>query len=420
MNYLMDPAHASLDGWEIMLLRTAQKISLTEPQYELISGRYETLQTTLSAGNDPLLQGAHILVQGSVRLKTALKPAPEASDELATIDADAVVWLPNAGNADAASVLQAIHRRFRDGTRVETPIKPLRRGIRIIYADEDPGFHIDVTPARCAPGNGNVNGEGMLQVPDRELGWKPSSPVPYSQWLEVTAAQEIQLVKMTALAKREAEYAEASQEPIPDYGEYIDPNPLRATIKLLKRHRDNWAIRTGKVSVRPISAVITTLAAKAYEQIAVESRARPLRPVEAIMQIVERMRTFVIHDGSQFAVPNPKDNGENFAEKWNRPNGEGAAYIAAFSEWHESAVAASRLGLVDFSSARAFAEAMDESFGVGNAFVEATVRELPGNWNLPGRAPGITGNSVRLGALIGGGAASAKSQASIRPVDRLG
>lgn len=420
MNQLSHSDPTQLDSWEMVLLRTAQQISLSESQYALISDRYESLQRILSAADNPLLQDAHIFVQGSIRLKTTLKPAPEAVDEMATVDADAIVWLPNAGDADATTVLKAIQERFRDGVRVEAPIKPLRRGIRIIYADENPGFHIDVTPARSAPGNGDANGEGKLQVPDRDLGWKASSPIPYSQWLEIVAAQEIQLIGLEALTERHVVFAEASQEPIPNYADYIDGNPLRAAIKLLKRHRDEWAIRTGEVAVRPISAVITTLAAAAYAEIASESRQHPYRPVEAIMQIVSRMPKFIDRIGGDYFVFNPMDRGENFAEKWNRPNGEGAAYRQAFAGWHAAAQKDMRMGLRDFGSAAAFAEAMDESFGVGRTFLDAALRDLPSNWNLPGRAAGVTANSIRLGALVGGSAASGRSQATIKPVDRLG
>lgn len=420
MNQLSNSNPAQLDSWEMVLLRTAHQISLSEPHYKLISSRYETLQQILSAADNPLLQDAHIFVQGSIRLKTALKPAPEATDEMATVDADAVVWLPNADNADAASVLRAIQERFHEGARVQVPIEPLRRGIRIVYADENPGFHIDVTPARSAPGNNRGNGEGKLQVPDRDLGWKASSPILYSQWLEGAAAMEIQLIGEAALNSRHVIFAEASQEPIPDYDDYIDGNPLRASIKLLKRHRDEWAIREDRVSVRPISAIITTLATNAYAEIAAESRQRPYRPVEAIMEIVARIPKFITRLGNDCFVFNPTDAGENFAEKWNRPNGEGTGYRRAFDEWHVAALKDIRMGLRDFGSVLAFATAMNESFGVGNTFVEEAVRELPSNWNLPGRAAGVTANSVRLGALLGGSAASSRSQAAIKPVDRLG
>src|SRR5690606_36108278 len=105
----------------------------------------------------------------------------------------------------------------------------------------------------------------------------------------------------------------------------------RATIKLLKRHRDEWAIRTTNEDYRPISAVITTLATHAYLDVAKESHLKPLRPLDAILEIVRRMPQHIKYKGDDCLVCNPLDNGENFSEKWNRPS-EGQYYRDAFNE----------------------------------------------------------------------------------------
>jgi len=251
-----------LQSWELLLLRATHEMSLTAPQYKTIEDRYATLQEILAASNHPLLQGAHVFVQGSIELRTTIKPVPGAKGAMGTIDADAVVWLPNATNASASEVLRVIEERFREGTRVDAPIVQLRRGIRIEYADEKPGFHIDITPARCAPGNADCNGVGALQVPDRELGWKASSPREYSAWLQGVSKMRISVQGLDLLKGRGIVLDEASQDPLPAYGDYIDGNPLRASIKLLKRHRDVWALRYRREDERPISAIITTLATR--------------------------------------------------------------------------------------------------------------------------------------------------------------
>lgn len=180
-------------SWEDFLLRAAREISLTEPQYEVIDKRYSVLQDILSASDNPLLAEAHIFVQGSMRLKTTIKPVSGAPDDLDTIDADAIIWLPYAQGASAHEVLEAINDRFVQGSRVQKDIKPLRRGIRIVYADESPGFHIDITPARAVIGNAEEKGLGRLEVPDRVTGWKASSPIPYSDWLSSASMQRITL-----------------------------------------------------------------------------------------------------------------------------------------------------------------------------------------------------------------------------------
>lgn len=409
-----------IESWELMLLKAASNISLSIPQYEKITKRYEHLQKILDAATEPLLQGAHIFVQGSIELKTTVKPAPEAKNDMATIDADAIVWLPNAIGASATEVLKVIQQRFVEGSRVETPIQQLRRGIRIVYADENPGFHIDVTPARCVTDNKSIKGHGCLEVPDRETGWKCSSPRDYSKWLKVIADMQIQIQLTERLAKNVVIMDSVTQDPIPLYDEYIEHNPLRATIKLLKRHRDEWAILNKKEAVRPISAIITTLAAHAYQQVVIESNHRSLRPIEAIIKIIEYMPQFIKHYQGEYAVLNPKDAGENFAEKWNRPNGDGLKYRLAFNAWHTDILDSVMLGLNDFGSKILFEQAVSERFGITKSFINEVTRQLPRNWTLPGRSAGITLNSLSLSALSGVSIETHATQDDIQPVGRLG
>jgi hypothetical protein len=409
-------------SWEYLLLRAANNISLTPSQYKVIEDRYSQLQKVLDASTNPLLSGAHIFPQGSMRLKTTINPVSGAPKDLGTIDADAIIWLPHAANADAMTVLNAIEERFREGSRVKSDIVQLRRGIRIEYADENPGFHIDVTPARNAWGNYHVDGYGKLEVPDREIGWKASSPISYADWLDDASQQEISLEHfhkaIAANRSGDVVFDSATQEPLPTYQDYGSMDPLRATVKLLKRHRDEWAIETRNEDHRPISAVITTLATHAYLKVVEESQWEPLRPIDAILKIVEKMSDYVRYVGGEYQVLNPKDRGENFSEKWNRPD-EGHKYRQAFANWHASAVVSFQLGLQSHDSADAFARAMEASFGIGQKIINDVNREIPGNWTMPGRKIGMTRNAVSLGALSGS-ASHASTQSNVKPVERLG
>ena len=258
-------------SWEYFLLRAARKISLSAAQYSVIDARYSQLEKILSAADDPLLADAHIFPQGSMRLQTTINPVPGAPADLGTIDADAIVWLPHARGIDARTVLEVIERRFQEGSRVQEDIQRLRRGVRIVYADENPGFHIDVTPARPCHHNEQSDGLGMLEVPDREHGWKASSPIPYADWLHDASKQDIMLEHVVEFNKSHAAMDSATQAPLPEYKEYQKDDPLRASIKLMKRHRDEWAIRTKNEGYRPISAVITTLATHAYLDVVAQS-----------------------------------------------------------------------------------------------------------------------------------------------------
>lgn len=415
------PEETRLQGWEATLFQAAHAISLPQAFYETITKRYNTLEEILQAADDPLLQRAHVFPQGSIRLRTAIKPAPGAKGELETVDADAVIWLDSADHAQPGEVLEAIETRFQEGSRVQAPIQQLRRGIRIVYADEKPGFHIDVTPARNTVANTQAEGHGALMVPDREQGWKASSPIAYSDWLERVSALSLRVMDMDAMNFREGVLAKATQEDMPAYGEYIDANVLRASVKLLKRHRDLWALRNPSLmDYRPISAVLTTLAGRAYEKMVQQAAVRPdMRPLEAVLQLIRWMPTFIEGGPGTWWVRNPVDPAENFAEKWNRL-GTGQIYRQAFDDWHGDALAAFQLGMREMGSLNEFKEAFSKSFGTSGAFIDNVVRDFPRSWNLPGVPLGMTTGSLLLEALSGSAVAGTSSQSHIPTPGRLG
>lgn len=412
---------SQVNSWEKMLLEASKKISLSQAQYDLIESRYSQLQKVLDSAQDYCLSGAHIFIQGSIGLKTTVKPAPEARGSMATIDADAVVLLPNASNCSAIYVLNAIKKLFKDESAVKAELVELRRGIRIIYADENPGFHIDITPAIKVNGNQEESGYGKLLVPDREDGWKASAPRSYSRWLENVSNEKIVMISesvitMDSLTGNER-FAKSTMDPIPEYQEYSDSHPLGATIKLLKRHRDRWAIRSSSEEYRPISAVLTTLATKAYYQIALRSVEKPMRPIDVMFSIVSEMASHVDYNNNEYQVLNPCDEGENFAEKWNRVSGEGDKYKTAFYQWHADAITDIALGLSDWGTQQQFEQEVSDKFGVPQSMLKEISKKFGTSWTLPGRKSGETYNKAVLGAF---GMLSGISQSNAGTVERLG
>ena len=415
---LYEKVGTRFNSWELLLLMAAEDISLSENQYQTIEERYAYLKEIMDASDDPLLQGAHIFVQGSIGLRTTVLPSKEAEGFMKTIDADAVVLLPHAGKASALEVLNSIKNRFTDGSRVSAPIQELRRGVRIVYADENPGFHIDITPARCAAGNTECDGSGNLEVPDRYIGWKCSSPKDYSDWLDQVCLKRIQfsMAAMDSISIREA----ASQDSLPEFRDYKSSSPLQAAIKLLKRHRDEWAIQTGNEDYRPISAIITTLAAQAYNLLAENENDNAGPYLNIILGIIDLMPDFIGQHSGYYYVLNPCDKNENFAEKWNRPK-EGVEYKKAFYDWHQSANADFRLGLAEFDSNSAFKLELMAKFGIRNSVYDSFLQKMPKNWTLPGRAANVTGNTLALGLLTGiVNEDDNQGQEGITPPERLG
>ena len=115
------------------------------------------------------------------------------------------------------------------------------------------------------------------------------------------------------------------------------------------------------------------------------------------------------------------DKGENFAEKWNRPNGEGESYQKAFFVWHSQALESVQIGLYDLENQKNFEDRLIESFGVPRAFIQEQIRNVPDrSWTLPGRNSNVSLNTISLGALAGTSSTAASVHTSTEPVGRLG
>ena len=108
--------------------------------------------------------------------------------------------------------------------------------------------------------------------------------------------------------------------------------PLQRAIQLLKRHRDIM-FQDRDEKEKPISIIITTVAAQLYQE---EDNV-----FDALKNILENAPQYIrsnMHNG-QFFIENPSYAGENFADKWNKH----PERARAFFDWLRQA----QLDLVD-------------------------------------------------------------------------
>lgn len=224
--------------------------------------------------------------------------------------------------------------------------KPLREGRRcwtLNYAD-GAQFHMDVVPA--LPNGHDVRvlfeSKGLdasragtaIAITDNERfgyhditnDWPRSNPRGYLDWFKG---------RMRAVLEKRrralAEAVKASVEAIPDYKVHT---PLQSSIMILKRHRDIMYVKD-ELNCCPISIIITTLAAHAYqgeEEIA-----------DALLSILSGMEAYITRDARGRAViANPSDPLENFADKWEEfPERERAFYAWLRQAQRDFAYAAS-------------------------------------------------------------------------------
>jgi hypothetical protein len=133
------------------------------------------------------------------------------------------------------------------------------------------------------------------EISDR---WQRSNPKGYAEWFRERMGPPFERRRRML-----AEKMRASVEEIP---EYRVRTPLQAAIMILKRHRDGmFADRRDE---RPISIILTTLAAHAYNGEEAIS--------DSLVSILHRMTEFIENDGQRLIIRNPTDPLENFADKW--------------------------------------------------------------------------------------------------------
>jgi len=284
-----------------MLELLCQSMELTATQYQEAQAKYEAVSNWLADSDDPRLASGLIFPQGSMRLGTTVKPL--GRDEF---DIDLVSQLGYAQTDSPNEVYGAIGSRLSANGTYKALLERKNRCWRLNYA-ESSGLHMDITPAIR---NVICTNDGLL-VPDRELSdWSPSNPAGYADWFEERAKLRPTMLFVEGVTLR------ADIAPLPEQIQL--KGPLKRIVQLCKRHRDLMFV-DDNTGAAPISIVLTTLAAHAYERLA--RTARFNNEYELVAAVIRAMPDFIKIDESSgqpiYVIDNPTTDGENFAERWN-------------------------------------------------------------------------------------------------------
>ena len=313
-----------------------EKIELPDSAYIKARERYEDLGDWLSrkestiAGYDP-----HIFPQGSFRLGTAIRPLDESEE----YDLDLACNLRTGilKRTHTQSQLKALVgdelEVYRAARSIQEKLKPKHRCWRLEYQDHL-SFHMDIVP--CIPAEEerkqyllesmrksgfddfvatSVAGDAVSITDDRHArfhticeDWNPSNPAGYAKWFEDRTNP-----KRTRMLLSKAQVDE-----VPFYRYKL---PLQRVVQLLKRHRDSWS--KDNPESKPISIIISTLAARAYSG--------ETDIAEALLNILSRMGRFV--NDAKPRIPNPINHGEDFADRWYREDSQHLYLEQNFWSW---------------------------------------------------------------------------------------
>lgn len=327
-----------------LLESIAQDLDISPSKYEEAVSRYRAVGEWLDAEGSALAPyRPQIYPQGSFRLGTVVRPVSGGKE--ADYDIDLVCHLSiKKATVSPRQLKHMIGDRLKEHGKYAKMLDDERRRCWTLeYAEADGiGFHLDALPAIPEDDGGRMT-LAIAGAPDQyaahaiaiteRLGngdyiWVEggSNPFGYAQWFDDLNSGA--RVRVAPVQKRRIVEAHqriyASVDAVPDA---LVRTPLQRAIQVLKRHRDVRFSGHEWESEKPISMIITTLAALAYDgQMDVASA------IEGILAKIDdyAMSGIIRKHNGKWVVPNPVNPGENFADRWNEP---GSHRAEAFFEW---------------------------------------------------------------------------------------
>lgn len=276
----------------ILLKRVVDEIRITPSMLDKAESSYKAVRQWLIDG----IPDATITPQGSINLGTTIKPVSDIDD----YDIDLVCLLKKSQNYEAKTIKHKVGNRLKENKRYLTKINEEGEGKRCWKMQYDE-FHMDILP--CVPKTEYIepfSTEIRLthKISSNMYEDRFSNPYGYKKWFE-SRMKEILKIEKDAYAKKKNTRVE-------DVPTFRVCTPLQMAIQLLKRHRDICFEHDSDNS--PISVIITTLAAKAYNG--------EENLYLAICNILNHMEEYIeIRDGIYW-IANPVSEEENFADKW--------------------------------------------------------------------------------------------------------
>jgi hypothetical protein len=300
-----------------------ENLDISETQHNAAIASYQSVGNWLSDEGSLLSDyKPQIRPQGSFILGTVIKPINEGDD----IDIDLVCELTGKkSNWTQENLKNIVGDRLKENATYNTMLdEEGRRCWTLKYreaSERNDKYHMDILPAIISDGylilfekafsDGYTKDYNNLsiRITDNEEDnyyeennsdlWLKSNPFGYADWF----------IKRAIVNTSKTFSLNEAVKPAPKF----QPNkyPLQKAIQILKRHRD---IKFGADKEKPISIIITTLAARAYNG--------ELNVLDALNSILAKMTSFIEERTDKETeinykfIGNPVNEEENFADKW--------------------------------------------------------------------------------------------------------
>lgn len=297
-----------------------ESLDITQTQYDNLTKSYKAVGGFLQ--NDPEFESYKPIVtpQGSLRLGTIIQPINPNDD----LDVDLVYRLTEKDPKWTQKDLKdKVGARLKGSDRYAPMLekKEGRRCWTLLYRDNSDNpkekYHMDILPSvvdgKYVERMSRLFSESFsaqtidrisIRITDKEAEdyatstykeeWLKSNPDGYALWF-ANRCKADESVKLMAEAI----------VPVEKFNK--DKTVLQRIVQILKRHRD--MMFRYDTDDKPISIIITTLAARAYKG--------EKNLLEGLVNVIENMEKSIIkNDKGEDVVPNPVNLEENFADKW--------------------------------------------------------------------------------------------------------
>lgn len=316
------PKDRQITSKEGTLRAIVREISILQTYDEKARGRYRSIGEWLDRPDSKVHHlKPKISAQGSFALGTVIRPVGDGD----AYDVDVVCELEDGdqtqmSQAELKSLVGLEIKAYATSHQMKQAPEDGRRCWTMEYADEA-DFHMDILPSIPAASSyvaslvaAGCDLEGVRSYTGTAIGitdkkhhgyhvrgaiWLVSNPKGYLRWFRRRQRQVLE-------AKRaQMNAAGRAVSSVEDFPNHEIQTPLQDAIKLLKRHRD---VMFDGDEHKPISIIISTLAAQAYNGEATIS--------ETLRNILPKMQRAIEELGPVAVIPNPSYPAENFADKW--------------------------------------------------------------------------------------------------------
>ena len=340
---------------EEALQKAAQKLDISPSKYKQAMERFDSVKSYLLEGEYKGASGQpEIYLQGSFKLGTEIRPYRDSKDS--DYDIDIVCRLEHdKENTTAETVKHQVGDHLKaNGTYEKMLDNEGKRCWTLNYAEQDGiGFHMDILPAVQESWNTSseyywfrnaISATNKCSVTGT-YEWTTSNPRDFSEWFYDKNKSAFEGVRQDQKQALFEAYRQDGlfndRDSVPDI--HVK-TPLQRAIQLLKRHRDIRFSQQQNEEYKPISMIITVLAAQIYNnettiyetlQNLLDTLSRHANQMQPTFRFDETEAKSVYNlitrtpDG-KWHIANPTNHGENFADKWHEDD---HARAKAFFQW---------------------------------------------------------------------------------------